>query len=119
MGLSNRLWFRVVNDLLHDVAAGVSPGAVLALWLVRAGAKEALPSEMFATTMRTWSWILLILFAALVVSVVTGSVRLNYRTLGVSPDALEAKGRAALAKHAVFAVVFVASAVAAFSILQP
>lgn len=119
MGLSNRLWFRVVNDLLHDVAAGVSPGAVLALWLVRAGAKETLPPDMFATTMRTWSWILLILFVGLVVSVVTGSVRLNYRNLNVSADAVQAKGRAALAKHAVFTVLFVGSAVAAFSILQP
>jgi putative copper export protein len=111
MGLSKRLWFRVVNDILHDLSAGVSPGAVLALWLVRAGAEKTLPPDVFSTTMRTWSWILLL--------VVTGSVRLNYRNLSVSPEALRSKGRAALVKHAVFVSLFVASAVVAFTILQP
>ena len=86
---------------------------------MRAGAEKTLPPEVFSTTMRTWSWILLILFAALVVLVVTGSVRLNYRNLSVSPEALRSKGRAALVKHAVFVSLFVASAVVAFTILQP
>src|SRR5450759_921918 len=118
MGLSNRLWFRVVNDILHDLSAGASPGAVLALWLVSSGARKTLPADVYTTTMATWSWILLILFLALVVLVVTGSIRLNYRTLGVSEDALPAKGRAAMAKHAVFVLVFIASASVAIMLLQ-
>jgi hypothetical protein len=118
MGFSNRLWFRVVNDILHDLSAGVSPGAVLALWLVSSGARRTLPADMYRTTTAGWSWILLVLFLALVVLVVTGSMRLNYRTLGVSEDALPAKGRAAMAKHAVFVLVFIVSAGVAIGLLQ-
>jgi hypothetical protein len=119
MGLTDRLPLRVMNDLAHDVTAGVVPGAVLALWLVRNGAKASLGPEALATMVRGWSWIVLVLFVAVVIFVVTGSIRVTYRTLNIRKEALEAQGRSALIKHAVFVPLFVYAAVVAFTIIQP
>ena len=119
MPLSNRVWFRVVNDFLHDMAAGLGPGAVLALRIVSDHARATLAPEVFADLVRSWSWVVLVLFLALVVLLITGAVRLNYRTLGVRDDALAAKGRMALIKHAAFVLLFVAAVVEAFILLNP
>ena len=119
MKLSDRLSFRVVNDLLHDVTAGVFPGAVLALWLVRKGAAATLSPDAVATMVRSWSWIVLLLFVVIVVFVVTGSMRVSYRTRNISAEALQAQGRSAMIKHAVFVLVFVYATVVAFTVIQP
>lgn len=119
MGLLSSLGLRVVNDLVHDLAAGAWPGAVTALWLLRKGAKSALPPDAFATTLPGWSAVLLIMLAALAVLVVTGIVRVNYRSLGVPPDLLRARTRAAVIKHVVFSLVFIFATVAAIALLQP
>ena len=119
MKLSDRLSFRVVNDLVHDVTAGVFPGAVLALWLVRRGASAVLGPDALSTMIRGWSWIVLALFIVVVVFVVTGSIRVGYRVRNISPEALQAQGRSAMIKHAVFVLVFVCATVVAFSVIQP
>ena len=118
MGLTRMPWFRIVNDLLHDVAAGVGPGAALALWLVRNGATATLDPVALAGMTRSWSWIVLVLFVALVVLVVTGAVRLSYWNATIVPDAATSRGRAALVKHAVFVAVFVYATVVAFGAIQ-
>jgi hypothetical protein len=118
MALSSRVWFRVVNDLLHDLAAGVAPGSVLAMWLVRNGARTTLDPVALATTTRSWSWIVLLLFVALGVVIVTGAVRLNYWSATVRPEDQKSRGRAALVKHSVFAVILVGAFVVAIGLLQ-
>jgi hypothetical protein len=101
------------------MSAGFAPGAVLALSMVRSGAKATVDPAVLSNMAQSWTWVLLILFVALVVLVVTGSIRLSYRTMGIEPAALPAKGRVALAKHAVFFAVYLYTAVMAFMVLQP
>ena len=117
MRLTSRTWLRVVNDLLHDMAAGLAPGSVLALWLVRNGAAATVDPTTLAEMTRTWSWIVLVLLVALVVIVATGAVRTYYWSATIRPEDAKSRGRAALIKHAVFAVVFVYAAVVAFGML--
>ena len=118
MRQESTVWFRVINDLLHDTAAGIAPGSVLALWFVQRGAAATIDPTVVATMVRAWSWIVGILFAALVVLIVTGLVRTNYWSATVRPENEKSRGRAALVKHVVFAIVFVYAAAVAFSILQ-
>jgi len=118
VALSERLWFRVINDSLHDLSAGAGPGAVIGVWLARNGARATLDPAGFASLGRTWTPLLFVLFLALAILVVTGAVRLSYRTLGTAPDALAGKGRTALIKHALFVAVFIASTAVAFSLIQ-
>jgi putative copper export protein len=119
VAMSDHLSVRVTNDLVHDVTAGVVPGAVLALWFVRAAAKAALAPADVSTLVQGWSWIVLLMFVAVVIFVVTGSIRLVYRTRNLRDDALPAQGRSALIKHAVFVAIFVVAVVEAFVLLQP
>jgi putative copper export protein len=119
MALSDRLSFRVINDLVHDITAGVFPGAVLALWLVRNGARATLAPEAVSSLAQSWSWIVLVLFVALVLFVVTGSIRVSYRLHNIRTEETAAQGRSALIKHVVFILVFVYAAVVAFSVIQP
>jgi putative copper export protein len=102
---------RIVNDIVHDLAAGAWPGAVIALWLARNGAKSTLTPDALALAVRAWSGVLLIMLAALVALVVTGGVRLGY--------VLESRTRTAQIKHVVFVTVFILATVAAFAILKP
>ena len=119
MGVTDRLSFRIANDLVHDVTAGVVPGTVLALWLVRAGAKGTIAPAELSTLVSSWSWIVLLIFVAVVIFVVTGSIRISYRTRNIRPEALKAQGRSALIKHAVFVLVFVYATVVGFMVIQP
>lgn len=116
--LSDHIWFRISFDVLHDLSAGVGPGAVLALWMVHKGAATTLDPAALATMVTSWAWILLVLFTALVVLVVTGSVRLSYWNATIRPDAEKTRGRSALIKHVVFVGVFVYVTVVAFGLLQ-
>lgn len=119
MALSDHLSLRVTNDLLHDVTAGVVPGAVLALWLVRSAAKVSLAPAEASTLVQGWSWIVLLMFVAVVIFIVTGSIRLSYRTRNIREDALPAQGRSAMIKHVFFVGIFVVAVVEAFILLQP
>lgn len=116
--LTNMLWFRVLNDLLHDLTAGFFPGAVFALWLARRAAAGTLSAQTLTPLVASWSWVVLLLFIAALILVVTGAVRLNYRTRNTREDALSAQGRAATIKHVVFVAVFVYAAVMAFVVVQ-
>lgn len=119
MSLSKNVWFRGVNDSLHVLSAGLVPGAALAASMARRSAQATLDPVVFSGLVQSWTWILLVVLIALVVLVATGAVRLSYRTLNVVPEALPAKGRAALVKHAVFFALFVYSTVVAFMVVQP
>ena len=119
MDIWRRTTPRVINDVLHDLAAGTWPGAVFALWILRSGARGALTPEALALTLKTWSGIYLILAIALATLVATGAGRLTYRGYGVKPALLASRGRTALIKHACFATVIVLVTVAAFFLLAP
>lgn len=118
MGLSMKVWLRALNDLVHDLAAGVWPGAVFALWMVSNGARTVVSPGEYATLTRSWTWILAVLLVAVVLQIATGAVRLTHWSSALHPEHVSARGRVALAKHAVFITLFVGAAVAAFSILQ-
>jgi hypothetical protein len=68
---------------------------------------------------RGWSWIVGVIFIAIVVFVVTGSIRISYRLRNVKGDAVAAQGRSALIKHAAFVALFVYATVVAFMVIQP
>ena len=112
-------WSRAFNDVLHDLAAGMWPGAVLALWMARHAADASLGAQAASDMVRSWTWILTIMLVALVVQVATGGVRLFYWKQPISPELIQARGRVAAAKHAVFVLVFLGAAVFAFMLLQP
>jgi putative copper export protein len=118
MGAAVKTWSRAINDILHDLAAGVWPGAVFALWMVRRTATSALGSQAMSSALaRSWTWILAVMLAALVVQVATGGARLFYWKAPVDPSQVRKKGRVAGAKHAVFVLIFVIAAVEAFALL--
>ena len=119
MRLLKRLWVRVTVDVLHDLAAGAWPGAVVALAIARSGVgKYELPSQTLATMLQAWSGIWVILLLALATSAATGGARLHYRALGVRPDQLHARTRTALIKHAAFATTIVGATIAAAVLLR-
>lgn len=118
MGLTKMVWFRVVNDLVHDIAAGMWPGMVVALWIVRRGALPVLDAEAVTTLASTWTWVLLAALAAATGQVVSGIVRLGYHYDGVPDEAMSSRGRSALWKHGAFVVLFVASLWGSIAVLQ-
>lgn len=118
MSITDNQWFRAVNDLVHDLMAGVAPGAALTLWLVRSGAAATQAPEVVASMTRGWGWILAIIFGALALLVVTGAIRLGYHGGSISAEFKSAHGRSALVKHAAFAAVFVVATVVAFMVIQ-
>jgi hypothetical protein len=114
-----KTWLRAINDMLHGLAAGAFPGAVMALWIVRNTATPVLGSQAMASLLaRSWTWVLTIMLVALVVQVATGGARLFYWKVPVAADQVQKKGRVAGAKHAVFVLVFVGAAIAAFMLLS-
>ena len=119
MEILKKNWLHIVIDILHDLTAGIWPGAVIALWLARTRTEETLPPDDFAELLSSWSVVLLVMLAALAVLVATGLVRANYRALGTTSDWLKRRTRSALIKHAVFVTVYVVAAVFAFRLLQP
>jgi len=119
MALSDHLSVRAVNDMVHDLSAGVVPAQALALWLVRQGAKATLAPDAMASLVRGWSWIVLVIVVAMVLLVITGSIRLGYRTRNLREDALAAQARSALVKHGVMVALFVGGVVLAFMAIQP
>lgn len=91
MGLLKNVWFRAVIDLVHDLAAGAWPGAVLAMWIMRTAADKTLAPGEVSTMLPAWSGTLGIMFWSLGLIVATGVVRLNYRALGMPPDLLKSR----------------------------
>lgn len=118
MGLLSKLWFRIANDIVHDLAAGTWPGAAIALWLVRDRADRVLPPDTAALSLRAWSAAFLVMFGALATSIVTGIVRARYRTYGLTTPIIRSRTRAALIKHAVFVMVLILATVLAVMSLQ-
>ena len=108
---------RTANAVVHDLAAGLWPGAVLALWIAHAGAADFAPAGTTAPIRVAWSGIYAILFLELAIQVVTGLIRLRHRGLGVSTEALAAKNSVAQAKHVAFAAVLLAATVGAVVLL--
>lgn len=115
---SVKTWLRAINDILHDLAAGAWPGAVVGVRMVRRGLTAAIGAQAASDAARSWTWILTIMLVALVVQVATGGARLFYWKAPVATEQVQTKGRVAAAKHVVFVAVFVVAAVYAFALLQ-
>ena len=117
MRLTNHLSVRIVNDFLHDVAAMLWPGAVLAIWTLHDVFVSA-PTSPIALHSRmlfaTW-----VLGASLLVLIVTGTVRLNYYELNLRSGTLPAKHRMVVVKHLAFTVILVLSTIWFFYLLPP
>jgi hypothetical protein len=119
MALSDHISLRVLNDIVHDLSAGVVPAQALALWLVRQGATPALAPDALAALVRGWSWIVAVIVVAMVLLVITGSIRLSYRTRNLRGDAVATQSRAALIKHGVMVALFLGGVVLAIMAIQP
>jgi putative copper export protein len=119
MKLTERVWFRVIIDLVHDISGPAWIGGVYVLWMVRNAARAVLTPDAFTTVQATWSWILLALLIAIVIQVATGLTRAGYWSAHLDPEKADAKRRTAWVKHAVFGLLFIVAAVEAFVILQP
>jgi hypothetical protein len=100
---------RVPNDLLHDIAAGLFPGAVIAAWIVR-GAIDALDPGRGAIVTRASGGLWMLMLLGLAVSTATGVLRLRYWQLNVRSGFLETKKQMAATKHIVFVFVLLLSA---------
>lgn len=113
MGLSSRNVVHAVTDIVHDVAAGIFPGAVIGAWLYERALGAASVGAGDPTAEATGP-LLVLLLADLIVLVATGLVRLNHWQLNVRSGFLQTKAQMAVLKHIVFVVVLVLSAVALF-----
>ena len=118
MALTSAKWFRVTNDVVHDLAAGMWPGLVLGMWLVRRGAAQILGAEAVGQLARTWTWVLGVAVAVAAVQIATGAARLSYRYHGIPEEVRTERGKIALAKHAVFVTAAVGALWMAFTTLQ-
>lgn len=115
MALENRLYVRVVIDLLHDLALGVFPGTVLAAWFIRRAVVAS--DEGYAALAAAGPWLWLVFFLGLTVSVVTGLLRLKYWKLNVRAGFLESKSQMAAVKHSAFVLILLGSAAWLYAIL--
>lgn len=111
MAEQNNLNGRVANDLLHDLSAGLFPGAVIAAWLLRAGVDRVDPGRG-AVVAEASEGLWLILAFALSLLIATGIMRLRYWRLNVRSGFLESKRHMAVTKHVVFVTVQLLAAVA-------
>lgn len=116
MAIASNVYARTAIDFVHDVSAGLFPGAVLSAWLIRGRFVSASPDSLEALAKASTSlWI--VLFVALAAIIVTGAIRLSYWKLNVRSGFMEAKVRMAQIKHAAFVLVTIASIVVMFSLL--
>jgi len=96
------VWPRLINDFLHDLAAGFFPGAVAGAWLIKSVAPQG-GVTFLAQQAVGGVWMLLVV--GLMVSVGTGIWRLRYHLDPVKPELAKARNDAAFIKHIAFIVV--------------
>jgi hypothetical protein len=113
------VWLHAANDSVHVLGAGATPVAAVVMMLIRSGARSVLDPVALASVVHTWTVVLVIPFVALVALMATGFVRLGYRTAICVPEAIAAKGKAAVAKHVVFGALYVVSVAALIVLIQP
>jgi putative copper export protein len=108
---------RIVNDFFHDVAAGLWPGAVLALWSVHQNITRTTPAALVSArgAIASAIWVL---FLAVIILVVTGTLRISYWDAPIRPESRSAKQRMILIKHAAFVTLLVASSLFAWLTLR-
>jgi hypothetical protein len=114
-----QVWMHAANDSVHVLGAGATPVAAVVMAIVRSGARPLLDPVAFASLTHAWAAVLVIPFVALVALMATGFVRLGYRTAICVPEAIEAKGKAAVAKHVVFVALYLVSVAALIALIQP
>lgn len=117
MSLTNKMSVRIVNDFFHDIALGMWPGTVLAIWTVKSLLWTA-PGTAVEVHSKVLSAIW-VLGASLVILIVTGAVRLNYYELNLRTGTLAAKHRMVIIKHTAFTLLLVACTVWFWYLLPP
>jgi hypothetical protein len=117
VSLTSKTGVRIVNDFVHDVAFGLWPGTVLAIWTVRGltGSAPGTAVQLHAQVLSA-SWVLGVSLVALVV---TGTARLNYYELNLRSGTLPAKHRMVVIKHVAFTALLVACTVWFWYLLPP
>ena len=101
-------YFRATVEFIHDIAAGVFPGAVWFGWMIRLQMEVSSPgtaAELGRASMGLW----VILLVALFVLAATGALRLVYWKLNVRAEVLASKKRLILIKHTEFVLLMIAS----------
>jgi hypothetical protein len=106
--MAERRYLGIVNNFLHDMATGTWAACGLVIWLLagRISAISTLPPEAVAALRDSMVAVFRLALVALVVIGATGGVRLGYWRRQTPREDLQAKRRALLVKHAVFAVVY-------------
>lgn len=92
---------RMFNDFVHDISAGLFPGAVAAVWALKTAIATVDPGRA-GLVRQAVGGVWFILAGALACLVVTGIFRLGYWRLNVREGFLETKGRTAVIKHMAF-----------------
>jgi len=115
--MGGRRFGRIVVDFFHVVAAGVFPGAVLAAWVIRRGVESQ--GLGAAAVSRASGALWLVFLLGLIVSVVTGSIRLRYWKSVVRPELLESRAQAAAVKHGLFVLLLLSSAIGLYVVQLP
>ncbi|TLM99018.1 MAG: hypothetical protein FDZ75_01055 [Actinobacteria bacterium] len=116
MAFYDKLPAKAAIDFTHDIAAGLWPGAVTAMWLLQRGAEKSgaglAPRSAY---LAVW-WVFAL---ALVALPATGLVRMRYWRLNVRSGALEVKTRLVQTKHALFVVMMVVVTAWAAMLMPP
>ena len=116
MGFTSNVYIRSAVEVLHDIAAGAFPGAVLAAWMIR-GRVDAMSPDAGAVVGKASLSLWLILMGALFVVGVTGPIRLSYWRLNARAGSLEAKKRRVLIKHTAFVLLWIGAVALAVTVL--
>jgi len=93
--------WRIANDYVHDMCAGLFPGAVAATWIVK-GAMDAAEQGGGAAVRAASGGVWFVLVGALSLLALTGTLRLRYWRLNVREGFIPTKARMAAIKHFAF-----------------
>jgi hypothetical protein len=116
MAIINNFYIRAAMEFVHDISAGLFPGAVLAAWMIRRNLELSSPAalrELEKASTGLW----LVLLAAAALLVLTGAARLRYWQLNLRAGTLGAKRRSIQLKHTAFVLLLIGSVALTFTLV--
>lgn len=119
--MRDNAWFRLANNWVHDVATGLWAACVIVLFVL-----DRQQPVMAGGDVDAWhvlahvsAVMFQLLLASLLVVVVTGVLRLLYWRRQTPKEEVPVKRTALIGKHIVYALVYVAGTIWAYTLVWP
>ncbi|MDO8915577.1 MAG: hypothetical protein Q7W16_05790 [Coriobacteriia bacterium] len=115
--MTDRRYFWILNNFLHDMATGTWAACLLVVWLL-SGRQAGMPGPAAVAIADSMRAVFLLALAALAVIGATGGVRLRYWRRQSAGEPLVEKRRALLVKHGLFALIYGGGTVWLYSLVR-